>query len=34
MASNHHTDQVFKEKRVLKNPIKFKLTIKRRTKIS
>ena len=27
MASNHHTDQVFKEKRKPKNPIKFKITL-------
>ena len=27
MASNHHTDQVFKEKRKPKGPIKFKITL-------
>ena len=27
MASNHHTDQVFKEKRKPKNPIKFNLQL-------
>lgn len=27
MASNHHTDEVFKEKRKLKNPIKFKIQL-------
>ena len=27
MASNHHTDQVFKEKRKPKNPIKFKVNL-------
>lgn len=27
MASNHHTEEVFKEKRVPKNPIKFKLQL-------
>jgi len=27
MASNHHTEEVFKEKRILKNPIKFKIQL-------
>ena len=34
MASNHHTDQVFKEKRVLKNPIKFKLQLNEEQKLA
>lgn len=27
MASNHHTDEVFREKRIIKNPIKFKIPL-------
>ena len=27
MASNHHNDEVFREKRKPKNPIKFKITL-------
>jgi len=27
MASNHHTDEVFREKRIVKNPIKFKIPL-------
>ena len=27
MASNHHGDEVFRKKRVVKNPIKFKITL-------
>jgi len=27
MASNHHTDEVFKQKRIPKNPIKFKIQL-------
>ena len=27
MASNHHSDEVFREKRKPKNPIKFKITL-------
>ena len=34
MASNHHTDPVFKEKRVLKNPIKFKLQLNEEQKLA
>jgi len=34
MASNHHTDEVFKEKRVLKNPIKFKLQLNEEQKLA
>jgi len=34
MASHHHTDEVFKEKRVLKNPIKFKLTLNEEQKLA
>jgi phosphate starvation-inducible PhoH-like protein len=34
MASNHHTDQVFKEKRILKNPIKFKLQLNEEQKLA
>ena len=34
MASNHHTDPVFKEKRVLKNPIKFKLQLNKEQKLA
>ena len=34
MASNHHTDEVFRKKRVPKNPIKFKLTLNEEQKIA
>ena len=34
MASHHHTDELFKEKRVLKNPIKFKLTLNEEQKLA
>jgi phosphate starvation-inducible PhoH-like protein len=27
MTSNHHTDEVFREKRIVKNPIKFKIPL-------
>ena len=27
MAANHHNDEVFKQKRKPKNPIKFKITL-------
>ncbi len=27
MTSNHHTDEVFREKRIIKNPIKFKIPL-------
>ena len=27
MATNHHNDEVFKQKRKPKNPIKFKITL-------
>jgi predicted ribonuclease YlaK len=27
MASNHHDDEIFQEKKVPKNPIKFKITL-------
>ena len=27
MTSNHHEDEVFREKRIVKNPIKFKITL-------
>lgn len=27
MASNHHTDEVFRQKRIVKNPIKFKIPL-------
>ena len=34
MASNHHTDEVFKEKRIVKNPIKFKIPLNEEQKIA
>jgi phosphate starvation-inducible PhoH-like protein len=34
MASNHHTDEVFKPKRKPKNPIKFKLTLNEEQKLA
>ena len=34
MASNHHTDEVFRKKRIPKNPIKFKLTLNEEQKIA
>ena len=27
MTSNHHTDEVFRPKRIVKNPIKFKIQL-------
>ena len=34
MASNHHSDEVFRKKRIPKNPIKFKLTLNEEQKIA
>ena len=34
MASNHHSDEVFKEKRKPKNPIKFKITLNEEQKVA
>ena len=34
MASNHHTDDVFVEKRRPKNPIRFKVTLNEEQKIA
>lgn len=34
MASKHHTDPVFKEKRILKNPIKFKIQLNEEQKLA
>ena len=34
MASNHHTEEVFKEKRILKNPIKFKIQLNEEQKLA
>ena len=34
MASKHHTDDVFRSKRVPKNPIKFKLQLNEEQKIA
>lgn len=34
MTSNHHTDEVFREKRIVKNPIKFKVPLNEEQKIA
>ena len=34
MASNHHEDEVFKKKRIIKNPIKFKLSLNEEQKLA
>lgn len=34
MASNHHTDEIFREKRIIKNPIKFKIPLNEEQKIA
>ena len=34
MASNHHEDEVFKQKRIVKNPIKFKLSLNEEQKLA
>ena len=34
MSSNHHKDEVFKPKRVVKNPIKFKLQLNEEQKLA
>lgn len=34
MASNHHNDEIFREKKVLKNPIKFKLQLNEEQKLA
>ena len=34
MASNHHEDEVFKKKRIVKNPIKFKLSLNEEQKLA
>jgi phosphate starvation-inducible PhoH-like protein len=34
MASNHHTDEVFREKRIVKNPIKFKIPLNEEQKLA
>jgi phosphate starvation-inducible PhoH-like protein len=34
MASNHHTDEVFKQKRIPKNPIKFKIQLNEEQKLA
>ncbi len=32
MTSNHHKDEVFRKKRIVKNPIKFKLQLNKEQK--
>jgi phosphate starvation-inducible PhoH-like protein len=34
MTSNHHTDEVFREKRIVKNPINFKIPLNEEQKIA
>ena len=34
MTSNHHKDEVFRQKRVVKNPIKFKISLNEEQKLS
>jgi phosphate starvation-inducible PhoH-like protein len=34
MASNHHTDEIFREKRIVKNPIKFKIPLNEEQKVA
>ena len=34
MTSNHHTDEVFREKRIVKNPIKFKIPLNEEQKLA
>lgn len=34
MASNHHTDEIFREKRIVKNPIKFKIPLNEEQKLA
>tara|TARA_B110000503_G_scaffold78220_1_gene120279 strand:+ start:1600 stop:2334 length:735 start_codon:yes stop_codon:yes gene_type:complete len=34
MTSNHHEDEIFKEKRIVKNPIKFKIQLNEEQKVA
>lgn len=34
MASNHHTEEVFREKKIVKNPIKFKIQLNKEQKLA